>query len=388
MCAEDTPRQGAVGMMKGKNVDRMAKAEVLKLALKSLADRESKKKWKKYQKEKAKSEELRKEFEGSTSVLHELYQACLKRIQPVTEPIALISQIQRSGGTLLSQLFDGHPELHAHPHELRIGKPKWIWPKIDLNDSPEIWFETLFETSVVEHFRNGYKKDRSMKDDTALPFIFLPSLQARIFRSYTDSLATVGARDVFDAYMTSYFGAWLNNQNSAGQKKFVTGFTPRLAMIQESIESFFQIYPDGRLISIVRDPRNWYPSALRHYERHYDDIREALSLWNESALTAVSHKKSYGERVCIIKFEDLVGKTEAVMRHLAQFLGIRFDPILLIPTFNKNLIGANTSFEVREPGVMMSTLSRHRILSEDQLGIIESMTAEDYRNVLSYVERF
>ena len=32
-----------------------------------------------------------------------------------------------------SQLFDGHPEVHAHPHELCIGKPnKWDWPPLDL----------------------------------------------------------------------------------------------------------------------------------------------------------------------------------------------------------------------------------------------------------------
>jgi hypothetical protein len=35
----------------------------------------------------------------------------------------LISQIQPSGGTPLSQLADSHPELDAHPHELKIGYP-------------------------------------------------------------------------------------------------------------------------------------------------------------------------------------------------------------------------------------------------------------------------
>ena len=45
---------------------------------------------------------------------------------PVNQPLLLISQVQRSGGTLLSQLFDGHPQVHAHPHELKIGYPeKW-----------------------------------------------------------------------------------------------------------------------------------------------------------------------------------------------------------------------------------------------------------------------
>jgi len=73
--------------------------------------------------------------------------------------LALISQIQRSGGSLLSQLFDGHPEIYAHPDELKIGFPeKYIWPKIDLNDTPENWFSILFEDSVLKHFRKGYNK--------------------------------------------------------------------------------------------------------------------------------------------------------------------------------------------------------------------------------------
>jgi hypothetical protein len=369
------------------NSDGLRKVEVLTLALMSLFDQESRSKWKQYRSERRRLGKLRKKLKGSNSVLRTLYDVCLTHVQPVTEPLALISQIQRSGGHLLSELFDGHPELHTHPHELKIGKPKWIWPRIDLNGSPDRWFETLFETVVIDHFRNGAERRRTPEHD-GVAFLFLPSLQARIFRSYIESLAAVRLRDVFDAYMTSYFSAWLNNQNSSGQKKFVTAFTPRLAMIEKSLEMFFQIYPDGRLISIIRDPRNWYSSALKHQSKAYNDMREALTLWRKSAISAVLNKKRYGQLVSVVKFEDLVGKTETVMRHLARFLGIKFDPILLVPTFNKKPIQANTSFEVDESGIMTSTLSRHEILSDDHLQLIESVTAEDYRTVLSCVERF
>ena len=58
------------------------------------------------------------------SHLEKLYRISLENMIPITAPIALISQIQRSGGTLLSQLFDGHPEIYAHPDELKIGHPK------------------------------------------------------------------------------------------------------------------------------------------------------------------------------------------------------------------------------------------------------------------------
>ncbi|CAB1056248.1 hypothetical protein D1BOALGB6SA_984 [Olavius sp. associated proteobacterium Delta 1] len=309
----------------------------------------------------------------------------LETVQPVTSPLVLISQIQRSGGSMLNQLFDGHPEVHAHPHELKFGYPrKDDWPPIDLADHPERWFEIFFEDIVVRHFRYGYKKMAKYKD--TFLFIFLPSLQKEIFLKYVDSVAAVTRRDVFDAYMTSYFGAWLNNQNRIGSKKFVTAFTPRLAFSDANMESFFDIYPEGRLISVVRDPKNWFPSANRHETDKYGDIKKALEQWNASARSMVRNKKAFGDRVCMITFENLIQRNESVMRHLADFLAIGFDDILLTPTFNKIPVKPNTSFKIESPGIMVSALERYKTLSPEALNTIEEMTGDVYRQVLESVE--
>jgi hypothetical protein len=300
----------------------------------------------------------------------------------VTSPLALVSQIQRSGGTLLSQLFDGHPELHAHPHELKIGYPtKYTWPKLDLTDDPSRWLETLFEYSVLSHFKKGYKKEK--KRDDAFLFLFLPSLQREIFLDYVGSIDSLTLRDVFDGYMTSYFGAWLNNQNNYGYKEFITAFTARLSMSKDNMESFFEIYPDGRLISLIRDPKNWYPSAIRHKPSICKDITEGIDLWNNSAQAMIWNKKRYGDRVSIITFEDLITKTKSVMRYLAEFLQIKFEDILLVPTFNKYPIRANTSFEAEQNGIIKSTLERYKTLTRGELEFIQSMSEELYRQVLS-----
>ena len=87
-------------------------------------------------------------------------------------------------------------------------------------------------------------------------------------------------------------------------------------------------------------------------------------------------------------FEDLVNETERVMRHLANFLGIQFDAILLTPTFNKFPIGANTSFATEEAGILNSTLTRYKTLKDEELDTIDKMTKEKYRNVLDYVVSF
>ena len=82
-----------------------------------------------------------------------------RHLVEVREPLALISQVQRSGGSLLSQLFDGHPEIHAHPHELHTGYPKkHTWPPLVLDDGPAEWFRLLSEPPAERAFREGYQK--------------------------------------------------------------------------------------------------------------------------------------------------------------------------------------------------------------------------------------
>ena len=371
--------------------ERDNKVELRKKILSLLITEEMRKRLSEYRRSKARIRMIRRELKREKSHLEYLYYSCLQHISPVTSPIALISQIQRSGGSLLSQLFDGHPELHAHPHELKIGKPKkYIWPKIDLNHDFDSWFNTLFEDDIIEHFKDGYRKER--KQDETFSFLFLPSLQKKIFLNYLDLIESITLRNVFDAYMTSYFGAWLNYRNSYGQKKYVTAFTARLAMEKSSIESFFGVYPDGRLISIIRDPKNWFPSALRHNEYikkdKYVDIKLALSQWRESALATLRNKETYGEKVCIIRFEDLIGKTEAVMRYLAGFLDIEFNDALVTPTFNGFPIKANTSFDSEQHGIMKSTLSRYKTLSGEDLRVIDTLTSNEYAMVLNQASTF
>ena len=368
-------------------INTIAKLTLGNSAVNSIIAQEGKISLKRYRKTLSRKKMLIGEFKESKSQLQNICEICSEYISPVTSPIALISQVQRSGGSLLSQLFDGHPELHAHPHELKIGYPKkYMWPKIDLKEHPQRWLEMLFEDKVIEHSKGGYKKER--KQDEVFPFIFMPSVQRKVFLRYLSSVDSITWRDVFDAYMTSYFGAWINNQNRYGQKKYVTAFTPRLAMIEDNMESFFEVYPDGRLLSIVRDPKNWYPSAVRHRSNVYGDIRKSIDLWKTSTKAALRNKEKYGERVCIVRFEDLVSKTESVMSYMADFLGINFDNILLVPTFNKCPIRANTSFDAEQHGIVASTLSRYKMLSEEELKIIEKMTEDIYSMILKETPEF
>ena len=125
---------------------------------------------------------------------------------------------------------------------------------------------------------------------------------------------------------------------------------------------------------------------MRHRADKYGEIHHALNQWLDSANSMNENKQNYSNRVCIIKFEDLVNRTEPVMRHLAEFLQIDFREILLTPTFNKIPIKPNTSFILQKPGIMTSAVERYKTLTSEHLGIIKEKTGEVYSQVLKQAD--
>ena len=270
---------------------------------------------------------------------------------PVREPLVLVSQIERSGGTLLSRLFDNHPECHAHPRDIEIGYPRKTrdWPPIDL-DRPESWFEMLHEAHVGKYRRKGQWSSKRVAE--RVPFLFSMQLQRTIFETWVANGNVTSERDVLDCYFTSYFNAWLDNHNLyTGPKKVVTGFVPRLTPDLAQIERFFDDYPDGTLITTVRNPCGWYASFRADRSGH-DDVEGALGLWRRSAMAALEAQGRRPERVVVLLYEDLVRDAATTMQRIADRIGITMSPALLVPTFNGRPIAANSSFNVVEQGVL------------------------------------
>ena len=320
--------------------------------------------------------------DAGTSHLEDILQICLQHISPVTAPLSLISQISCSGGLLLTRLLDGHSNLYTYPHTFAVDTPnKGSWPTIDIKSKPEEWLN-IFSKGIQEDFKRG------QKDNERFPFIYLPILEKQLFITYLESIRPLNTRHVFDAYMTACFGAWLNYQNHGPDKNFVTAYTPGLTMQSEATNNFFEIYPDGRLISIIRDPVHWFSSASSLKPQTYEDIESALNHWKKSVRGTIEAREKYGDRVCIIQFESLIDRTDSAMRHLANFLGITYEDVLLEPTFNGIPIQSSENINTGRSLGKRHDFTESKTLDKDQRALIEKMTAADYQTALQYVAVF
>lgn len=313
--------------------------------------------------------------------------AILRRLKSsrkdVTCPLILISQVQRSGGSLLSQLFDGHSRILAHPQELKIGYPsKEIWPPIHSSLSANKQFAILFESSTIPMCELGYAKGK--RDLERKNFFFIPAMQRELFRHVSEEMGRATPRQTLNAYFTSYFNSWLNLKLDISRGQYVTGFVPLMVNDRSNMDHYWTTYPDGHLISVIRSPLSWYPSAFRLLGgKKYGDIELGATRWCESTRAIMREKEQYPDRVTVIHFNDLVTRTEAVMRLVCQRLSLPFEPILLQPTFNGELMGANTSFDQVERGTISSApTTRHEHLSEDDRLYLERHCMPLYQQAL------
>ena len=115
-------------------------------------------------------------------------------------------------------------------------------------------------------------------------------------------------------------------------------------MSDKNIDLFFKIYPNGKLISIIRDPKSWLMSAKKH-SKSYEDTKVSLEWWKNCCENSLQIKKSYPEKLILIKFADLIIDTRNTMEKICQKININFDECLLIPTFNNELINSDSSFK-------------------------------------------
>jgi CMP-N,N'-diacetyllegionaminic acid synthase len=304
----------------------------------------------------------------------------LRRAVRVSQPLLLISQAQRSGGTLLLRLLDGHPECHVAPFQLRgIDQLAKNAP----TDPEEVW-QTLYDPKLAERFRSGHRQRKRdvLRDEQVFPFELPPELQREIYDACSGGLLQPTTRDLLDCYFTSYFNAWQNYGNLRSEpKRWVVGFEPGVARSMRRADAVRNVFNDGKVISIFRDPWSWYASASR-WEPRWKDREHALNYWCKITTGTLKWRVHAAGSVRLVKFEDLLTRTDETMRRLASWLELDFTPGLLEPTFNGDPIGANTSFSDVATDVSTKPLDRaDEELDAATVAYIEVRAGDLYRKL-------
>lgn len=244
--------------------------------------------------------------------------------------------------------------------------------------NPEVWFSSLYEKRLEKFYQKGYVKPGSnpFAAKEVHSFAFDPQIQQAAFHRAIEIEPPRSQRDVLNAYFTSFFAAW-SDVSVSPVAKFVTAFCPRVLMASGSVERFINDYPDGHIVSSVRDPRTWYASSSRH-NKQYADVKAAIDLWKISTQGIVRLKQVKPDYIFVSTYEALVQDTEGTMAKAADFLSIDYTESMLMPTYASKPILPNSSYARNSYGVNTESTKTAAELSDDDRAYIERVAMPLY----------
>ncbi|HUN73050.1 MAG TPA: sulfotransferase [Steroidobacteraceae bacterium] len=281
-------------------------------------------------------DEARARVAGKRELLHQYDVAGMNRA-------VAVCHWGRSGSLLLASYLDGHPDVVMLPH----GTSENIYPFLLEYGSRSLW-EKLIAYPVYSAVRTGVFGDLFLKNNPEGDFAIDP----------TDYYAAVLA-------LFELFGArpaeWLGTRARFFQMLHVAYSlalgrrlaNPRPLMVyaqhwcdQRLADYFIEDFPDGKFIHTIRDPisalDSWFEWKVGS-ETYRKSSGEKSLQFIDAAVGASTDLLARGwdcghrgmqSRSRAIRFEDMHIAPEAMLRRLAEWVGIGFMPCLLESTWN------------------------------------------------------
>lgn len=268
----------------------------------------------------------------------------------------------KSGTTLLLTLLDSHPELVVFPRETHYfedgrkytacndykARLKYLIERADLK---------LVEQGRPETDREGIGQHSIFNCENfsriALDFMGKPGMNDSMFLS-----------ESVRAYAVAMCHPW---RDCVRWVEKTPGNVPYA-------EDVFRLFPDAKMVHILRDPRAVFASRRRRLINRYGSYTKAhrfVREWNESTRQIKKLQQRTGNYL-LIRYEDLVCHSREVMEEVCRFIGIQFFHTLLEPTCAGREWRGNSTFHQQFNGIDSQPLDEwKKELSEADIRWIE-----------------
>jgi len=267
----------------------------------------------------------------------------------------------RSGTSLVMSLLDGHPDVVAFPEETKYFRA--IHRRRSLHSAERL----------LAHTRVGrLSRDRATALAHGQDFA---GIDGAVFeRELRERLAVPRRlRELLPAVMLAYATA-----AGASPARYWAEKTP---LHEHHLDTALGLWPELVAIYLLRDPRDVGASfrAKRRQRGRGLPVRTLARRMQASLAAWEAFSGRHPQRCLMLRYEDLVRAPEPVMRSVADFLGIAWNPTLLQPTLAGRTWSGNSSFGEAHREVSAAPIGRHAsLLSEDEIRALEAWLAPEF----------
>jgi hypothetical protein len=239
-----------------------------------------------------------------------------------------------NGGNTTHRFLDGHPDLAVYPFESQVGTrhvhdmltstfpQKYRWPEFLLDATPTQDYRAIIDEEGKVRSRTPHvSKFRDW------PFSMDDEERREIYERIVGETGRSRGGNVM-AFFAATFEAWKDFHRS-GRESIYVGYSPILVVDAEKI---LQDLPDAHFLHVVRNPWSAYadtkkrpvPLSLENY----------MLGWTLNQHYALLNRSRFGDRMHIVRAEDVLADSLAALTPLCQALGIEAAESLRTPTWN------------------------------------------------------
>ncbi|SKA71564.1 Sulfotransferase family protein [Paucidesulfovibrio gracilis DSM 16080] len=244
------------------------------------------------------------------------------------DPMLFPCGMSRSGTTLLTTIFDSHSNVSMGYELIPAVMP-----------GPEQLVEILRQGTALSggDFSNtGKLLRRSGYAQEGLFFTrcYRAGLEEDEMLQVLEEMARAGMKEIA-TFQDRLFTAWIASRVGATKRKADRyGFKLNIS----SVEKAYTFFPHGRLIYILRDPRDVVASHLqRKFNRTIPDVCHAWNNYIQSFELFCEHVPGRGR---VLRYEDLVRNAHAEIAGILEFL--QLDPEAGVYEFYRSKAGVHT----------------------------------------------
>lgn len=220
------------------------------------------------------------------------------------DPIFLTG-VYRSGTSIVSRVLDAHPEL-------------------DITFDSVNYFRFVIKKKIgPEHYENIVREITDRLKQRVRIILDTEKILAEIRRA-----DEISHNVIYDAVMNGFFGF-------TGKR-----WGEKTLMEWTNIPLFLSMFPQGKAIHIIRDPRDVLASYKKMTIETGDKYLDSAFANMHSMDSALNYMKTLpADRYFILKYEDFVTDKESRVKRMCEFLEIEYKDVMLDETKYTDLAG-------------------------------------------------